>query len=114
MRVTSDLWVSALVRRMFGAGGYAAVSRRGATEAGAIFIMERSRLGRYALFGPAAQASYGEGKPQDRVFTRLLDDVEEADIARRLEREGRFDPDIWVVELEGVPEMDPPAFLTVA
>ncbi|TIL61977.1 MAG: DUF1491 family protein, partial [Mesorhizobium sp.] len=28
MRVTTDLWVSALLRRVFGAGGFAAVVKR--------------------------------------------------------------------------------------
>ncbi|MEP2580565.1 MAG: DUF1491 family protein, partial [Roseibium sp.] len=38
MRVTSEFFVSALVRRVFGEGGFAAVSRRGAPEAGAVFV----------------------------------------------------------------------------
>lgn len=113
MRLTSDFWVSALVRRVFAAGGFAAIARRGATEAGAIFIVDRSRLGLFTLYGPAAQASYGDdGRPRDRIFTRLLDGVEEPDVAKRLEREGRFDPDVWVVEIEDVPSLDPPLFLT--
>ena len=51
MRVTTDLWVSALLRRVFGAGGFAAVVNRGATEAGAVFVLTRGRLGDVALSG---------------------------------------------------------------
>ncbi|NMG38972.1 DUF1491 family protein [Chelativorans sp. ZYF759] len=99
MRLTSDFWISALIRRAFGAGGYAAVVRRGATEAGAIFITNRSRDGMYRLYGPAAQTSYDEAGPQERRFALLLEGEEEL-ISTRLEKESRFDPDLWVVEIE--------------
>ncbi|RUT88859.1 DUF1491 family protein, partial [Mesorhizobium sp. USDA-HM6] len=52
MRVTTDLWVSALLRRVFTAGGFAAVVKRGATEAGAVFVLSRGRLGEVVLYGP--------------------------------------------------------------
>lgn len=99
MRVTSDFWISALVRRVFNAGGYAAVVHRGATEAGAIFVILRARDGTCRLFGPAAQTSYDESGPQDRQFTVILDGDEEV-LAARLEKERRFDPDLWVLEIE--------------
>jgi hypothetical protein len=100
MRVTSDLWVSVLVRRVFSAGGFAAVARRGATEAGAIFLIARDRFGGQVLYGPAPQTSYGEAKPQERQFAELMREADEQAIAARLEKEMRFDPDVWVVELE--------------
>ncbi len=100
MRVTSDLWVSALVRRLQGEGGFATIIRRGATEAGAIFLIVRGRAGELSLFGPAPQADYDEARPSERYFALLSETVEEADVDARLEREMRFDPDIWVVELE--------------
>ena len=100
MRVTSDLWVSALVRRVFGAGGFAAVVNRGATEAGAVFVLSRGRLGDVSLFGPAPQTSYDSAKPDDRFFTLLGAGDDAAVLDTRLEREKKFDPDIWVVEIE--------------
>jgi len=100
MRVTSDLWVSALVRRAFAAGGFAAVERRGATEAGAIFVVARSRLGRLRLFGPAPQSSYDGAGPSDRLFAELADTGEADEISARIAREARFDPDLWLVEVE--------------
>lgn len=103
MRVTSELWASAVLRRVFSAGGYGAVVRRGSTEAGAIFILLRSRLGEVTLLGPAAQAEYGAGQPQDRLF-RVVAEAEEPDaVEARIERERRFDPDLWVIELEADP-----------
>ena len=100
MRVTSDLWVSALVRRVFGAGGFAAVVNRGATEAGAVFVLARGRLGDVALYGPAPQTSYDSAKPDDRFFSLLASEDDPAVLDARLEREKKFDPDIWVVEIE--------------
>jgi len=100
MRVTSDFFVSALVRRVHAHGGFAAVIQRGATEAGAVFIVTRDRLGRVNLYGPAAQTAYDHGKPDDRLFQPLLADAEEAALTARLERERRFDADFWIVELE--------------
>jgi hypothetical protein len=99
MRITTDFWVSALVRRIFADGGFAAVARRGATEAGAVFVILRDRMGGVTLFGPAPQTSYDAAKPDERFFIRHeLDD--ESALDRFLQKEGRFDPDIWVVEVE--------------
>lgn len=100
MRVTSDLWVSALLRRVQSAGGFGAVLRRGASEAGAIFIVRRSRLGEVTLYGPAPQVAYEEGKPQDRRFSEIPGPADEAAIEARLDKEKRFDPDLWVIEIE--------------
>ncbi|MBZ9808759.1 DUF1491 family protein [Mesorhizobium sp. BR1-1-9] len=100
MRVTTDLWVSALLRRVFGAGGFAAVVKRGATEAGAVFVLTRSRLGEIALYGPAPQTSYDSAKPDDRFFSLLATAPDASALDARLEREKKFDPDIWVVEIE--------------
>lgn len=99
MRVTSGLYVSALVRRVFAEGGFAAVARRGSESAGAVFIIVRDRMGAVALYGPAPQTGYADAKPDDRLFVRLPDADEEA-VARRLERETRFDADLWLVEIE--------------
>jgi hypothetical protein len=100
MRVTSDLWISALLRRVQSLGGFGAVLRRGAGEAGAIFIVCRSRLGEMTLYGPAPQIAYEEGKPQDRRFSRMLGGTDEDALTARLDKETRFDPDLWIVEIE--------------
>jgi hypothetical protein len=99
MRVTTDFWVSALVRRVFSGGGFAAVIKRGATEAGAVFVIMRDRMGAAVLFGPAPQTSYDTARPDDRFFARH-DLADEQALDARLEKEKRFDPDIWVVEIE--------------
>jgi len=100
MRVTAELWVSALLRRVFAAGGFAAVVKRGAAEAGAVFVLSRGRFGETALFGPAPQTSYDSAKPDERLFVLVMADGQQDAIDARLEREKRFDPDKWVVEIE--------------
>ncbi len=112
MRVTSDLFVSALLRRAFASGGFGAVVSRGATEAGAIFLTWRERTGETVLYGPAAQSSYDSARPDDRMFSELARG-EGADIDARLEKERRFDPDIWIVEVEAGGEA-PETLLSIA
>jgi hypothetical protein len=100
MRVTTDLWVSALLRRVFAGGGFAAVVRRGATEAGAVFVLSRDRLGEVRLYGPAPQTMYDSAKPDERLFDRLEPVAGAEALEKKLEKESRFDPDIWIVEIE--------------
>jgi len=99
MRVTAEIWVSALVRRVFSAGGFAAVVQRGSPEAGAIYLTTRNRLGEVQLYAPAPQTSYDTSKPQERLFTRI-EGLDNEQVDAKLEKEKRFDPDIWIVELE--------------
>jgi hypothetical protein len=100
LRITSELFVAQLARRAFGAGGFAAVVRKGAAAAGAIFVVARNRDGSVALFGPAAQSLAADDG--ERRFMRESAADDEA-VAARFEREARFDPDFWVVEIEGMP-----------
>ena len=101
MRLTSDFLVSALVRRVFSSGGFAAIEKRGADAAGAIFIRQRLRDGRENLYGPAPQsfADDEETRTERRFELRLaLSDAQ--DTAALIEKERRFDSDLWLVELE--------------
>lgn len=103
MRLKSNIWVSAYIRRCEIEGAFAVVRRRGAEEAGAIFV-KLSRLdGTGTLFGPAPQSLVDRDRPSDRLFTALLGDevpAPEPDIEARLAREIKFDPDVWIVEVE--------------
>lgn len=105
MRVTSELFISALLRRAFAKGGYGAVLHKGAEQAGAIHIRIRNRLGLETLYGPAPQSFALEGDDagaaDGRLFERRLQDVEAEAVEAVLARELRFDPDSWVIELEG-------------
>lgn len=111
MRLTSAIWVAAFVRRCHVEGAYAVVRRRGSPEAGAIFVLVDHLDGRCVLFGQAPQALIDGDAGLDRVFVPL-EKVYDADAAReRLEREIKFDPDLWVVEVE---DRDGRHFLDIA
>ena len=103
MRLKSGIWVAAYLRRAQVEGAYAVVRRRGAEEAGAVFIVISRLNGTASLYGPAPQSAFDEAQPADRMFNAVLGGdapVAEAEIEARLQREIRFDPDVWIVEIE--------------
>ena len=100
MRLKSEIFVSALVRRVFSAGDYAAVLHKGAGEAGAVFIRQRRRDGTETLYAPAPQSFFDEGENVGRLFEKRLEGDDPAALEAMIARERRFDPDCWVVELE--------------
>ena len=119
MRVTSELWVSALIRRAEAAGAFAMVVRKGAAEAGAIFVIVNDLQGGLQLHAPAPQTDYSLEHRPERRFECILGGggngegdgeggegggdsaaTTSDDIAAKLEREKSFDPDIWIVEIE--------------
>ncbi len=100
MRLTSDMFVSALLRRVSGSGGFGAIVRRGNSEAGAIIITSRARDGEVTLLTPAAQSFYDEAKPNERCFSLSMQSSDQYEIDAKLEKETRFDPDAWIVEIE--------------
>src|SRR5690242_14295856 len=100
MRLRSDIWVSAYIRRVNGAGGAAVLRRRGAAEAGAVFLRVDALDGRTALWGPAPQTAFDE-RAMDRRFVRLHDAawLDPPATEDRLARQLKFDSDLWVVEV---------------
>ncbi len=91
-RLTSAMLVGALVRRVAGAGGNAAVLEKGDATAGAVLIVcaERGRVSsvRERVLGVSGYAweSVGPESEEER--------------AAWLERRRARDPDLWVVELD--------------
>jgi hypothetical protein len=84
-------------------GANAALRRRGAAEAGAIFVKVDHLDGRATLYEPAPQSVSAAAEPGvERLFARAHSgrsvDAGEAD--ERLKREIAFDPDLWIVEFE--------------
>ncbi len=100
MRLRADFWVSAYLRRCEIEGASAFLRRRGAPEAGAIYIKLDVLDGRAALFGPAPRDE--EESLDERRFLRLHNNawIEPPDAEARLKREISFDSDIWIVEVE--------------
>ncbi|MBY0383144.1 MAG: DUF1491 family protein [Xanthobacteraceae bacterium] len=101
MRLKSSFWVAAYLRRLQGEGIFAAVRRRGAEEAGAVFVKLALLDGNALLFAPAPQTSYDDAHPTDRAFVATTaEPVGEDVVENRLRRELDFDPDAWIVEIE--------------
>jgi len=102
MRLKSAIWVAAYIRRCNVEGAFAAVRRRGAEEAGAIFIILNRLDGTADLYGPAPQSAFDGASPTSRAFSVVLKQrpAPEAEVEARLAREIDFDPDVWIVEIE--------------
>lgn len=103
LRVKSEIWVSALLRRARGAGAFATVLQSGAAEAGAIFIVvTKGGLNSTCdFYAPAPQSlATDEDEAPDRKFELRFNDVDQDEIDRVLASERRFDPDFWAIEIE--------------
>ncbi len=101
MRLRADIWVAAYLRRCASEGSYAVLRRRGAAEAGAIFVKVDKLDGEAALFGPAPQTELAEAGI-DRLWRRMHTTpwITPLQAEERLRKEISFDPDIWIVEVE--------------
>ncbi len=99
MRLKTEIWVSAFLRRCMVEGIYGAIIRKGAAEAGAVYVIVNHLDGLCHLFGPAPGPTYGEDGER-RWADELQGPAPVNDTGPILERKRRFDPDIWIVEVE--------------
>ena len=101
MRLKSSIWVAAYLRRCQTEGVFGAVRRRGAEEAGAVFVKVATLDGNAMLYVPAPQAVYDGSRPIERFFMPMSKErLPEQSVEERLAKEIRFDPDAWIVETE--------------
>jgi hypothetical protein len=100
MRLRAEFWVKGYLRRCAVEGASAVVVRHGDDDAGAIFIKIDRLDGTCLLFGPAPAGL--DGAESDRRWISLLSPrdaaTEKADAI--LEREAKFDSDLWLIEVE--------------
>jgi hypothetical protein len=93
-RLKSAIYVQALIRRCEAAGAAAYLLRRGAEEAGAVFVKLNRLDGTLTVLSPARRG-------EERVWTRPLGEAaNERRCAEYFAKQVRFDPDIWIVEIE--------------
>jgi hypothetical protein len=76
----------------------AALRRRGAAEAGAVFVKVDRLDGTADLYGPAPQLFVDDSG--ERLFSPILRGVMPLDVEERMTRELRFDSDLWLVEVD--------------
>ena len=94
-RLKAGLFVRALIRRVEVAGAQAYVVRKGVEESGAI-LLKISKLDGTSLV--LSQARRGEG---ELVWVKPLGDATDDEKARAwFEKQIKFDPDLWIVEIE--------------
>ena len=94
VRLKSAIYVQALMRRCEVAGAAAYLVRRGAEEAGAVFLKINRLDGTCTVLSPARRG-------EERIWTRPIGEV--ADDSRAAEyfaKQIRIDPDVWIVEIE--------------
>jgi hypothetical protein len=95
-KLASGLLVSALVRRAFEQGGFAAILQKGDETAGAILLIGREKGGIVGLWEQALTAkgayAWSPCGPQD---------VEnQSEIDHYMSRRRANDPDLWMIELD--------------
>jgi hypothetical protein len=94
VRLKSAIYVQALIRRCESAGASAYLVRRGAEEAGAVFVKLNRLDGKLTVLSPARRG-------EERVWTRPLgESTDDARAAEYFAKQLRIDPDIWIVEIE--------------
>ena len=78
---------------------FGAVIRKGAEEAGAVYVIVNHLDGTCHLFGPAPGPAYDEHG--DRRWSAELNPPQGlAEAMALLDRRVRADPDLWIVEVE--------------
>jgi hypothetical protein len=93
-RLKSAIYVQALIRRCEFAGAAAYLVRRGAEEAGAVFLKINRLNGACTVLSPARRG-------EERIWMRPLgESIEESRAAEYFAKQLRIDPDIWIVEIE--------------
>ena len=93
----TEVWASALILRASIAGAFAAVGRKGDTDAGAVLVKVATLDGRARLYAPARN---GEG---ERIWLDLSAGPlgeNEADVDLYVTKRVTTDPDLWVIEVE--------------
>lgn len=95
MLLSTDVWVSALIRRAEIEGAFATVVRKGDARAGDVVIKTYNTAERTARL--YSQSLDMEGQP---LWIQPVSSDNESELDAYLERRRKYDPDLWVVEIE--------------
>lgn len=100
-RLATSLLVSALMRRAEAEGGFAAVLAKGEPTAGAVLVILAERSARQRILERLLQP---DGSYQWHGITGQDTDNKE-EISAIIDRRRKYDPDLWVVELD-IPSLE--------
>ena len=95
-RLHARTWIGALVRYASSVGDSATIARRGDDAAGQIILVTRRRDGFTRAFVRTLQ-------PDGRYAWSIAVEVGQDELGKLneyLDRQARYDPDLWVVELD--------------
>ncbi|MBB3872032.1 DUF1491 family protein [Brevundimonas mediterranea] len=95
MLLSSDLWVSALIRRAEIEGAYATVVKKGDDRAGSVIVKAYDTSTRTAKLYTEAFGTDGE-----RLWIQPVVSDSESELDAYIARQRGYDPDLWVVEIE--------------
>jgi len=93
--LSSDLWVSALIRRAQIEGAYATVVKTGDARAGSVIVKAYDTSTRTARLFTEAFGTDG-----DRLWIQPVTSDSESELDAYIARQRGYDPDLWVVEIE--------------
>lgn len=108
IRLTTVMWFAVFMRRETERGAFVTTIRKGAQQAGAIFIIHNHLDGTSSLYGPAPQPLIDD-PVSERFFEKVLDVVPQEEIDKYLDKQKNFDPDLWIIETEsgkGAPSIE--------
>ena len=95
MLLSTDLWVSALIRRAELAGAFATVARKGDARAGTVIVKAFDTSSRRARLYSEAFGPDGE-----RLWMQPVESEFESELDEYLQRQIGYDPDLWIIEIE--------------
>jgi hypothetical protein len=100
MRIKSEIWVRAYLRRCQAKGVPVVIVQRGDEAAGAIFICVDRLDGTVSLYSPAPAGLMEIETERRWVSCFGPRPVSEAEADLYLARQREFDPDLWIIEIE--------------
>lgn len=98
-RIKSGLWVQAFLRRCDINGQFGAILKKGADEAGAVYVVINHLDGSHDLLAPAPGSAFDDSGER-RFVKDVAAPVPWPEITERMERRKRVDPDLWLIEVE--------------
>ncbi len=100
MRLKTEIWVKAYLRQAMSEGIAGYIATRGDAFAGAVYIHIDDLNGSHYLFGPAP-AGLDESSDERRWIPCFPDGpVNKEQAENYISQQKKYDPDLWIVELE--------------
>ena len=98
-RLATSVLVGGLMRKAQGEGGFAAILAKGDSTAGAVIVILHERGGPQRVLERILQpdGAYQWQETTGQVIDRI---TKNEDVPAFVARRRRFDPDLWVVELD--------------